>query len=412
MKSDIDGLMQENDLEALWVSGSADHNPNMVYFTGLHHISNAILMKKRNRPPVLFYNSMERDEASKTGLEMHNLLIYPDPQRLKKCQGNYIKAYTEVYHDLLKDMKISSGKISISGHVDAGTSYILMTALQKAIPKIEIAGMLHSDILRIARMTKDTNEIDHIRKVGKFTTDVVAMTADFLSHQNEKESVLVDKDGKPITVADIKQQLRLWLTQRDLETPEEIIFAIGRDAGVPHSAGNPSDVIRTGIPIVFDIFPCEAGGGYFFDFTRTWCVGYAPDAVLKLYEQVYEVYQTLISELKDNVPFSNVQDRACELFSRLGHATIADQPGLEEGYVHSIGHGLGLAVHEKPFAGVDASPMDILKPGVVFTLEPGLYYPSKNIGVRLEDTFACINPGKFEVLAHYPLDIVIPLKKK
>jgi Xaa-Pro aminopeptidase len=409
MKSDIDELMSENDIEALLVSGSGDHNPNMVYFTGLHHISSAILMKKRNKPPVLLYNSMERDEASKTGLEAHDNLI---TQRLKKYQGNLVKAYIDLYQELLKGMKISNGKISISGNVDAGSSYTLMTELQKAIPKIEITGMLHSDILKIARMTKDKDEIDRIRKVGKLTTEVVALTADFLSHQNEKDGVLVDKEGKPITVADIKQRLRLWLAQRDLETPEETIFALGRDAGIPHSAGNPSDVIRTGIPIVFDIFPCEAGGGYFYDFTRTWCVGYAPDSVLKLYEQVYEVYQTVKSDLKSNMPFSDVQVQTCELFSHMGHDTIADHPDIEEGYVHSIGHGLGLAVHEKPFSGMDAEPTDTLKQGVVFTLEPGLYYPSKNMGVRLEDTYACVNPGKFELLAHYPLDLVIPLKKK
>jgi Xaa-Pro aminopeptidase len=201
------------------------------------------------------------------------------------------------------------------------------------------------------------------------------------------------------------------LAERDLESPEETIFSIGRDAGIPHSAGNPPDVIRTGVPIVFDIFPCEAGGGYFYDFTRTWCFGYAPDAVLKLYEDVRHVHETIISELKINQPFSLSQDRTCQLFAESGHATIKEDPALEEGYVHSVGHGVGLAVHEKPFSGTGASALDILKPGVVFTVEPGLYYPSRNMGVRLEDTLYAADSGDFKILADYPLDLVIPLKQ-
>jgi Xaa-Pro aminopeptidase len=76
-----------------------------------------------------------------------------------------------------------------------------------------------------------------------------------------------------------------------------------------------------------------------------------------------------------------------------------------------LGHGVGLAVHEKPFSGMGASALDILKPGVVFTIEPGLYYPSRKMGVRLEDTLYATETGEFEVCANYPLDLVIPLKR-
>ena len=95
----------------------------------------------------------------------------------------------------------------------------------------------------------------------------------------------------------------------------------------------------------------------------------------------------------------------------MGHATVADQPGIEEGYVHSVGHGLGLAVHERPFSGMDAQTSDILEPGVIFTLEPGLYYPSRAMGVRLEDSLVVRENGQFEVLEPYPMDLIIPLKK-
>jgi Xaa-Pro aminopeptidase len=103
---------------------------------------------------------------------------------------------------------------------------------------------------------------------------------------------------------------------------------------------------------------------------------------------------------------------ACKLFSDMGHSTVAEKPDALEGYVHSIGHGLGLELHENPFSGVSAMKSDILRSGVVFSIEPGLYYPSKRMGVRIEDTFY-LNPyGQFEILADFPYDLVLPMKRQ
>ena len=64
MKSDIDALMQEKNLDALLVLGAAEHNPPMYYYTGGGHVSAAVLVKKRGEEPILFYNDMERDEGT------------------------------------------------------------------------------------------------------------------------------------------------------------------------------------------------------------------------------------------------------------------------------------------------------------------------------------------------------------
>ena len=69
MKSDIDALMQEKNLDAIVVFGNAEHNPHMYYQTGGGHVSAATLIKKRGKDAVLFCNDMERDEAAKSGLE-------------------------------------------------------------------------------------------------------------------------------------------------------------------------------------------------------------------------------------------------------------------------------------------------------------------------------------------------------
>jgi Xaa-Pro aminopeptidase len=411
MKSDLDKFMQAQDIDALWITGNGDHNPNMVYFTGLHHLSQVELMKPRGQAGFLFHNPMEREEAAKTGLNASSEENSSYLQFLEQAGGNLLQARTLLYKAMLKRAGIAKGRVAVSGIKDAGLVFSSITALQKDLPEIEFVGQFQDNVFNLTRLTKDEEELNHIRRVGKLTTEVVAQTADFLSGMKARDGVLVDGKGEPVTIEKVKAKIHLWLAERGLESPEELIFSMGRDAGVPHSAGKPQDVLRTGVPIVFDIFPCEDGGGYFYDLTRTWCLGYAPDEVAALYEDVRSVHHTIISELTLGKPFKHYQERTCQLFAAQGHPTIDSDLKIEEGYVHSVGHGVGLAIHEKPFSGMEASPKDILHPGVVITIEPGLYYPSRNMGARLEDTLVATTQGKFKIMADYPNDLVIPIRK-
>jgi Xaa-Pro aminopeptidase len=203
----------------------------------------------------------------------------------------------------------------------------------------------------------------------------------------------------------------LWLAERGAETPQGTIFSIGRDSTVPHSVGNPTDLLRLGQTIIFDIYPCEAGGGYFYDLTRTWCLGYAPDEALELFEDVQAVFSQVLNEMQPYMPLPDYHKRACELFEGLGHPTILTNPHTTDGFVHGLGHGVGLDIHERPYHGSKASPDDSLTPGAVLTLEPGLYYPQRGLGVRLEDTL-WVNPaGGIRPLVEYPYDLVLPMSK-
>ena len=411
MKTDLDRIMQENGIDVLLINGAAAHNPAMVYFTGTCHVSAADLVRPRGGKPTLFHFPMERDEAAHTGLQTASYSQFPIEQLLKESKGNITEAIALRYKKVFDSLGIDSGTVAIYGNSDIGASFAIMNSLQKMMPGIKFTGFVNDEVLMTARMTKDADEVAHIRAMGKITTDVVARTAEYLtSHKVEKET-LVHKDGSPVTIGEVKNNINLWLAEQNAENPESTIFAIGRDAGVPHSAGTPSDPIRLGQTIIFDIYPCEALGGYFYDFTRTWCLGYASDEVLKLYEDVKTVYDKISAELKVNAPFGDYQKRTCELFEVMGHPTVLNTPQTEIGYCHSLGHGVGLDVHEKPFASmINPSPADNLVPGSVFTLEPGLYYPDKGMGVRIEDTVYTTPDGKFEILADFPKDLILPVK--
>lgn len=411
MKKDLDDLMQASNLDALLIVGPGLHNPPMYYFTGGAHLTNADLIKKRGEEPILFHYPMERDEATTTGLVTKNLSEYHIRDLIKQCQGDQLQAAVLRYQKMLTDLEITSGRIGLYGKTDAGSAFAIFNTLQERMPNLSFVGSYNDSVLLQAMATKNDLEIERIRHMGKITTTVVGQVADFLSSHPVRDGILVNSDGKPLTIGDIKTRIDLWLVEYGAENPEGTIFAIGKDAGVPHSSGTSSDLIQLGQTIIFDIFPCEVGGGYYYDFTRTWCLGYAPDEVQALYDDVLDVYMQIKSELKANTPCRDYQIRTSELFQQKGHSTIEESPETEVGYVHSLGHGIGLHVHEKPAFSSTATPNDLLSPGVVMTIEPGLYYPNRGMGVRLEDSFWIQPDSQVEILAEYPLDLIIPIKK-
>ncbi len=412
MKSDLPALMQARGLDALLILGDALHNPAMTYFTGVAHVTDAALVLKRGEAPLLFCHNMERDEAAATGLATHSITDYNFPAILKECNGDHELARTRLLQRMLTDAGLTSGRVAVYGQQDAGHAYGLLTAITELLPDLELVGELHNALLMEARATKDPAEVERIRAIQKQATEVVGQVADFLSGQRAKDGVLVDQDGRPITVGKVKSLINVWLAERGLDNPHGTIFAPGAEGGVPHSTGSPDAALRLGEPIVFDIYPIEAGGGYWADFTRTWCLGYASDGAQKLYEDVRHVYETIMAELKPDTLCASWQARACELFKQRGYPTVADDPTTKVGYVHSLAHGLGLDVHERPgFYGDEKTAKEFLRRGNVVTIEPGLYYPERGLGMRLEDAVYMRPDGKPEILAPYPLDLVIPLKK-
>jgi len=411
MRSDIDQLMQEQGYDVLLITGPVLHNAMMTYFTGTVHVSDADLIKKRGEAPVIFCNAMEREEAARSGMTTFTFSKFPMSELFKEAAGNAILAYALRYEKILDALGITSGRVAVYGLKDVGLMHSVFTQLEKRLPGLSFNGFMRDEIMLQAMMTKEADEIEHIRQMGKVTTTVVGKTADFLTGHKVKNDLLMKVDGSPLLVGEVRAKINLWIAELGAENPEGTIFAQGRDAGIPHSIGKDNDALRLGQPIVYDIYPCESGGGYFYDFTRTWCLGYAPDPVLKLYEDVKSVYDDLVAGMKPNQPFWELQKRTCELFEARGHITIMKNETSESGYIHSVGHGIGLQVHEKPWSSmINPSPSDILSPGSTFTLEPGLYYPERGMGVRIEDSYVVKPDGSFELLAEYPYDLVLPVK--
>ncbi len=413
MKTDLDAIMQARNMDAFIVFGNAENNPPMYYLTGGGHVSHATIIKKCGGEPVYFFNDMERDEAAKSGLKLIPYTKYDYNETLKKAGGDQLLANAMRYKLMFEDAGIASGRVGVYGHYDVSAIFGALQHLQKLMPDIEFTGEARDESIFLRAMeTKDENEVARIRRMGQVTTTVVAKVRDYLTSCDVREDeVLLNEDGTPLTVGDVHSKIRLWVSEYGAELPSGFIFAIGRDAGVPHSAGNPADLMRLGQTIVFDIYPAEAGGGYYYDFTRTWSLGYTTPEAQALFDQVKEIYDTLNDNFDLNVAFRDYNKMTCDYFESKGHQTPMNTKAPIEGYVHSLGHGVGLNIHERPFSGLTAGDDQRLKPGVIITSEPGLYYPEKGMGFRIEDTLWVRPDGVMEKLAEYPYDFVLPMKK-
>jgi Xaa-Pro aminopeptidase len=285
----------------------------------------------------------------------------------------------------------------------------LLRGLEAAMPGVTFVAEFDKDLISAARLTKDAHEVAVMREVGRKTCEVVQAAVDYITSGYADGAYVIDPTTKrQMTIGDVRAVIDRELAARGM-VGEGTIFAQGRDAGLPHARGEDSMALQRGQAIVFDIFPKDASG-YYHDMTRTFAIDYATPELQEAYDHVMGAFNEVVQEFELGAPTKPYQTMVCNYFEQRGHETIGKKYPIEEGYVHSLGHGLGLEVHEDFGFPSLADRGDVLVPGAVFSVEPGLYYPSKGYGVRIEDTYWCRPDGTFESLTDFPKDLVLTLK--
>jgi Xaa-Pro aminopeptidase len=275
--------------------------------------------------------------------------------------------------------------------------------------KVKIHRNVGRGIVSYARETKDTHEVERIKKVRNAVIYAFNHMINTVRTMRVRKNTIMKDRKRTLRINDLKAMLRKALFDRNIVDSTGMIVAQGRDAGVPHNTGRDGEAVRLGKTIVFDIFPQEAGSGYFFDFTRTLCFGFAPKEVMSTYKIVKDAQDYAMSLLAVGKGYRAVEQSICAFFEKHGHPTFVSSPKTQRGYFHGLGHGLGLAVHESPSFNLLKSNTDKIKRGHVFTVEPGLYYPDKGYGVRLEDV-VYVNPrGKIENLTRCARKLIIEM---
>jgi Xaa-Pro aminopeptidase len=409
MRRDLDQLMERRDLDAVLIQGKVLGNPPLVYVLKGASLTRAVFIKKRDEAPVLVVSPMEREEAAQTGYEIVLTTRYRYDELLRQHPNDVVAASVAYYQRIFEDLGVK-GRVGCYGYVDQGYAYKLLAALDAASSDISFIGEIHQSLIREARATKGAEEVARVRDVARRTVDVVAKTVQFLqSCDVGEDEILRHPDGTVLNVGDVHDHITYLIAANRLEDPEGFIFATGRDAGIPHSRGSRENSIRLGESIVFDLFPREVGGGYFFDITRTFCLGYAPPALQSLYDDTLACLTALKESVKVGEKARHYQQVACAFFEDRGYPTIGQDPTTVKGYVHGIGHGLGLEIHEAPSFHDASINTTRLKPGHIFTIEPGLYFPEEGMGCRLEDVLWIDQDGDVHNLTQTPYTLVVPM---
>lgn len=412
MRSDIDRLMQEFNLDWIVVLGGEGPNTYRDYLTRRAKAGGSIF-KKRGEKAIFITGQMELDEAAKSGLTIMTGHDFGYADLYKQFGDQPAVLRREMFLQQFRKLGVT-GRVGFYGTPDLNQALAGILALQDSTLGIQIVvGGEEAELFQKAYETKDPEEIAALREAGELTGQVVRRAWDFLAgHYAERDEIgarVVDASGVPLTIGAVRRYIRQQEVELGLEDSEGFIFAQGHDAGMPHSVGEDSDVLQVGRSIVFDIFP-QGETGYFHDMTRTWCLGRAEPQVQAAYDDVMGIFRDVMGALKVGEPTAKYQIMTLDYFEARGHDTQRSKPGTLDGYVHSLGHGLGLNVHEAP--GFGEKSKQVLQPGNVVTIEPGLYYPDRGFGVRVEDTVYFDEAGTLHTLTQFPYDLVVPLRTK
>jgi len=204
----------------------------------------------------------------------------------------------------------------------------------------------------------------------------------------------------PVTVERVKSAIEDRFSAHDC-TADEFIVSHGWQSAIGHHAGDGE--IAAGEPIVIDLWPRDRASGCHADMTRTYVIGEPDDEVREWHRLCKEALDRALREIRAGVTGRSVYDGTCEIFEREGYTTQRTKEEgkpLEEGFFHSLGHGVGLEVHEAPSLGLLGEE---LVAGDVVSVEPGLYRPGYG-GCRLEDLVLVTEDG-CENLTDFPYDL-------
>jgi len=391
MFDQFDEEMKRRNVEAVLLFGDTTlGNPDLTYVIGGNVGRGGVFFKHLGETPILIVGSGDTETARKTR-KNKDIRTYTD-YGLEKITMKYghENAYPHFLANLLSEERIK-GKIIISGRNDLASGLSIIDQLRKM--GFEISGEAPPTLLETLRETKSVEEIEEMRRVARKTCKVVESIREILRSLKRKHGHL-ELNGDPATVGKIKTIVSQKLLAEGLLEPEGTIFAQGASAVPVHNAGIPSDKLKEGKLIIFDIFP-QAQTSYWCDMTRSFVIGRADAKAKRIYDAVYEAQTGTLDYLHEGITGEEAVSKACDIIERHGYRTVRDVylgkvKSISAGLTHTLGHGVGLTIGERPH--LTFGNEKPLERGHVVTVEPGVYFPRYG-GARIEDTIAIFSRG-------------------
>lgn len=362
---------------AAYVAYGSSQDADMRYITRFSTTDPIVYIRKRGQGGVVVVSQMEYERAKRESAAAVMSRAEAGLFELMKEEHDRWRALARMIAGLVQ------GKVLVPPHFPYALARELAALGEIGIEGTALAGM---------RAQKSPWEIERIRHVQAATEEAMDRGIAMIRKARVKGELLY-RGAVPLTSEMVRAAMHQLLLKRGC-IPTDTIVACGEESALPHLRGQGA--LKANEPIVIDIFPRDEHTGYYSDMTRTVCRGEPSADVLDMFRAVRDAQVLAAERIRPGVSGEEVYRVVVDFFGEQGYGTGS------QGFMHNLGHGVGLEVHEAPSLGPSG---EMLAAGHVVTNEPGLYFAGTG-GVRLEN-IGVIEPGGFNTLTRYPIDMVL-----
>lgn len=377
MRTLTDALAEKN--SDAYVAYDSSANADMRYLAGFLASDPYIYIYPKNGRGTIVVSSMEELRAR------------------KETSCNVITRSAAGLPDLLQELKdperaaaqmirnLAGTKLLVPASMPVGFAQTLMQVADITVDRTTVAAM---------RRVKTPDEILLMREVQQQNEAATRAAVELIRKSGIDEHGGLIYENEPVTSEKVREVIASVLRPSACEERDTII-SCGPDTAMPHCLGTGQ--LHANQPIVMDVFPRNLKTGYFADMTRTIAKGAPAKEIMQMYETVHAAKELAADMLGPGITGAEVHNAVAAFFIEKGYETAG-----ASGFIHSLGHGVGLEIHEGP----SLSPSGgILEPGNVVTIEPGLYYPGIG-GVRLED-MGVITENGFDRFTNFEEQLIV-----
>ena len=251
------------------------------------------------------------------------------------------------------------------------------------------------------RRVKAPAELAGIRRAQRAAESGMA-AAEKLIREAKRDGGRLNQGGEPLTAEEVRAAIRTACAAAGAPAPPDIMVVSALSGGGHDPGWGP---LPADLPITIDLWPRDEVSGCWADMTRTFVAGQIQEQVGELRDVVREALEAARSAARPGITGRALYDIAAGVVERAGHPTQRTrEPGqcLTHGFYFSLGHGVGLEVHEPP--GLGLSDTETLLAGDVVAIEPGIEDLPGIGGVRYEDLLLITEQG-CETLTRYSYDL-------
>ncbi len=356
----LNASLRTSDLDAVILNPGS----TLTYLTGLHfHLMErpVVLLLAKDQDPAIVLPELELQKVASLPYKLQ-VFAYPENPSV----------WEDAFRKAAQALSLDGKRIGVEPRQLRLLEY---SYLKKAAPEADYPD--GSYVLAGLRLRKEQAEVEAMRKAVQIAQSALEATL---------PSIKIGMTEKELSSELVAQLLKHG---SEPEMPFSPIVSGGPNSANPHASPTKRK-LQAGDLLVVDWGATY--DGYISDLTRTFAVGEVDEEYQMIHKIVQESNAAGRAAAKPGVPCANVDIAARDVIEKSGYGKY---------FTHRTGHGIGMEGHEEPYMRGDN--MQILEPGMAFTVEPGIYLPGRN-GVRIEDNVVITDTGA-DVLSDMPREI-------